>query len=83
MNWLVIPIADDSPLPYFPHIVWRPRVVPLCVDVGGQDDKFYLGRRLGSGSFGQVFLAKNRRGKELAVKVESLGSCPGCWKNMF
>lgn len=38
-----------------------------------QDDKFYLGKRLGSGSFGQVFLAKNRRGKELAVKVESLG----------
>lgn len=25
MNWLVIiPIVDDSPLPYFPHIVWRP-----------------------------------------------------------
>lgn len=40
-----------------------------------QDDKFYLGRRLGSGSFGQVFLAKNRRGKELAVKVEHLGFC--------
>eukprot|EP00438_Fugacium_kawagutii_P026317 Skav227417 [mRNA] locus=scaffold950:170975:180950:- [translate_table: standard] len=36
------------------------------------DDKFYLGKRLGSGSFGQVFLAKNRRGKELAVKVERM-----------
>ena len=44
------------------------------VSMSGQDDKFYLGRRLGSGSFGQVFLAKNRRGKELAVKVENLGS---------
>ncbi len=46
-----------------------------------QDDKFYLGRRLGSGSFGQVFLAKNRRGKELAVKVEHLCSSWCClWK---
>jgi len=44
----------------------------ICFDDkdGFEDDKFYLGRRLGSGSFGQVFLAKNRRGKELAVKVE-------------
>ena len=45
----------------------------LPLPATSQDDKFYLGRRLGSGSFGQVFLAKNRRGKELAVKVESLG----------
>lgn len=46
-----------------------------------EDDKFYLGKRLGSGSFGQVFLAKNRRGKELAVKVESLGKevAPQSW----
>eukprot|EP00913_Durusdinium_trenchii_P029925 g28042.t1 len=35
-----------------------------------EEQKFYLGKRLGNGSFGQVFLAKNRRGKELAVKVE-------------
>lgn len=44
----------------------------ICFDDenGFEDDKFYLGKRLGSGSFGQVFLAKNRRGKELAVKVE-------------
>ena len=38
-----------------------------------EDQKFYLGKRLGSGSFGQVFLARNRCGEELAVKVECLG----------